>query len=674
MKKNLLCALFGVFLLWAAALQSAELAAYPKFNELSFLYDGQPFSPETFTCSVTPLGGSDAFTKMEVNYLARDGKLQVQVVTTFYKRYPAFEYTVTLRNLSAAEPTGLVEDFRSIGTRISLPTSDKNLLIDTVSGSLCAANDFTPQRYTVAPGQTQKFETNTGRSSSFYLPFIEWTVDDPVSEGYHCMLAVGWTGSWKASFTNNGDSLDLSAGMNRTHFKLNPNETVRQPSIALFTSNQNERDFRTTLHKFMVGFKSPRDADGNVIPPIMAVTAGGGNKTPEMMLDILRYSVENKMPFDTFWVDAGWYGLPHEVDPYPNCGSEWYKHVGNWIFNTTTHPAGSLLAVTDAVHQAGLKFLLWFEPERVQTESESPILKEHPDYVHGNLLDLGNPDALAWIQKTIYGIISDNHIDIYREDFNMDPQYLWDQMDEAEPERVGLAEARHITGLYAFLDGMRERFPGILQENCASGGRRIDMEMISRAHSYCRSDFFIGPKENDQAFILGQNATHNTTPYLPFQGGESNCVAIGDDYGMMSVVSSGTVFTPTDLNGGIVRRPFKPEETAWLKKVYDVAARMNKLYMGDFYQLTPNTSEENDVWCAWQLEQGGNGFAIAFRRTNAPESEQTFSLGGIDWDAKYSVESYDGTKTEMQGKDLAEWHVSLEPRSFALIFFSKINE
>ena len=61
---------------------------------------------------------------------------------------------------------------------------------------------------------------------------------------------------------------------------------------------------------------------------------------------------------------------------------------------------------------------------------------------------------------------------------------------------------------------MRDEFPGLLQENCASGGRRLDMEMISRAHSYCRSDYFIGLKEGDTAFILGQNATHNTIASL----------------------------------------------------------------------------------------------------------------------------------------------------------------
>ena len=660
----------------AAAAQAAELTAYPKFNELSFTYDGRPFSADTFACKVTPGGGDGEFTQMNVAYLSLDGRLRIDVVYRLYKNYPVSEYSVRLTNVSPDEKTGLVEDFQSIGTTMTLPVSGKNLILDAVTGSKCAADDFTPKRFVVAPGETETLETRTGRSSSGYMPFLEWTLDDPVSDGYRCMLAVGWTGSWKASFANEGDRLRIGAGMVNTRFRLDPGESVRQPSIALFTSNQSEQSFRAMVHEFMIKFKSPRGAEGNVIPPIMALTAGGGNKTPEMMRAIIDYAAENEMPFDTFWVDAGWYGNPHEADPYPNCGSEWWPHAGNWIVNTTVHPSGTLLPAVDAAHAAGLKFLLWFEPERVQGESKAPVLTEHPEYVHGSLLDFGNPDALAYIQKTVYGLMRENRIDTYREDFNMDPQGIWDRIDSENPERTGLAEARHITGLYEFLDGMREEFPGLLQENCASGGRRLDMEMISRAHTYCRSDYFIGPKENDTAFILGQNATHNTLAYLPFQGGETDCVRIGDDYGMMSVLSSGNVFTPTDFDGGIVKRPFTAEETAWLKKSFALAARMNRLYMGSFYQLTPNTGAGNDQWCAWQLYDGdkNEGFAIAFRRGEAPEAERAFSLRRIHKSAKYEVETSGGVKKTMTGKELADWKLRLEPRSFALIFYKEIGD
>ena len=298
-------------------------------------------------------------------------------------------------------------------------------------------------------------------------------------------------------------------------------------------------------------------------------------------------------------------------------------------------------------------------------------MQTHPEFRHGQLVDFGNPEALQWIQDTIYEIIAKHGIDVYRQDFNMDPGPVWRQMDAAD--RVGIAEAKHIAGMYKFLDDMRARFPDILQENCASGGRRMDLEMISRAHTYCRSDYYIGRKPKDTAFILGQNATLNLMPYLPFQGCEFNCVPIGDDYAAFSIISSGTVITPSDFDGGILRRKITAEETAWFKKVFDVAARMRPFYMGDFHPLTDETGAGDDVWCAWQCDRPDlkSGFAIFFRRGAATEESRTFKLGGIEPNAEYELDAYGGSKKTVKSSELKDWTVTLKPRSFQLVFYQK---
>ena len=310
------------------------------------------------------------------------------------------------------------------------------------------------------------------------------------------------------------------------------------------------------------------------------------------------------MPFDAYWVDAGWCGAPHEDELYSNCGPNWWQYVGDWRVNTTTHPTGDLLPIADAVHKAGLKFLLWFEPERMT--DIAPILKTHPEYRHEQFVDYGNPEALKWIQDAVYGMIEKHKIDVYRQDFNIDPGSTWRGMDAAD--RGGIAEAKHITGLYTFLDDMRTRFPDILQENCASGGRRIDMEMISRARTYCRSDYYVGRKPGDTAFILGQNATLNLMPYLPFQGCEFNCVPVGDDVWC-----------------------------AWQCDRPDLKA----------------------------------GFAVFFRRGAAKEETRTFKLGGIKPHAKYQLDYYYGSKKTAEGSELENWTVSLAPCSFHLVFYRK---
>jgi alpha-galactosidase len=651
--------------------QAAAAVQTPLWNHCrpAFDYDGKP-SPADGPWTATIVPGSQVqapqYTAESKLVTAADGKLQVRLDCKNYKQFPAEEYSVRLTNRSPAEPTGIVSNFRSLSLSLALPQSAAAVTLNVLRGSTCKATDFVPESYPIKAGKEQVLATTCGRSSNDFVPFIELNLDD--KNGY--LFAIGWTGSWKARFVNTGRRVEVEIGMERTHFRLLPGETIRQPSITVLArSNQTRREFKTLLHRFMLVHKVPRDPKGQVIPPILAVGSGGGNKTPQMLADILQYCVDNQLPFDTYWIDAGWYGAPHQDEPYSNCGPNWAKYVGDWRVNTTIHPTGDLLPIANAVHKAGLKLLLWFEPERM-TDS-APILKTHPEYRHGQLVDYGNPEALRWIQDTVYAFIAKHKIDIYRQDFNMQPGPVWSRMDT--PDRVGISEAKHITALYKFLDDMRARFPAILQENCASGGRRIDIEMVSRAHSYCRSDYYIGRKPHDTAFILGQNATLNLLPYLPFQGCEFNCVPVGDDYGAFSIISSGVVITPSDFDGGILRRKITDAETAWFKKVFNVAARMRPFYMGDFYQLTGETGAGDNVWCAWQCDRPDlkAGFAIFFRRGAATEQSQTFRLGGIDPSATYEVETYGGSKTNVNGAKLQNRSVELGPRSFQLIFYQK---
>ena len=600
-----------------------------------------------------------------------DGKLAVDVDVDEFPDFPGF-YRLNSRvsNLSDRETTGLVQALSVFSEILPLPSAETSVTLDALRGSPCAPIDFEPISNELAPGAFYRYATPSGRSSNEVSPFLEANVDD--LNGY--FVAVGWTGCWRADFANAGGKLGIDVGTLRCSYRLKPYESLLQPTVLFATrSGMTRRAFKTVVHKFMIAHNVPRDAEGNVQAPIVALTAGGGNKTPQMMLDVLNYALKSELDFDVYWVDAGWYGAPHEDEHYSNCGPNWYRYVGDWRVNTTTHPTGDLLPIADAVHKAGKRFLLWFEPERIHPET--PIAQVDPFNKHNGLGYYGDPRSFDYIETTIFSVIAKHHIDVYRQDFNMDPAGAWAAIESAEGEdRVGVAEAKHVEGMYRFLDDMRARFPWIMQENCASGGRRIDLEMVKRAHSYCRSDYYIGQKEGDTCFNLGQNMTLNLTPYLPFQGGETNCVPNFDDYGFMSVASSGTVFTPTDLDGGIVRREFSAEETAWFKKMLGWAYRLKPYYLGDFYQLTNETSARDDCWCAWSCDRPADrdGFVIAFRRAKADADSLQLELHAIDRNADYELEFYDGSKATVSGADLASWTVKLpEPRSFCLFVYKK---
>ena len=93
------------------------------------------------------------------------------------------------------------------------------------------------------------------------------------------------------------------------------------------------------------------------------------------------------------------------------------------------------------------------------------------------LLNLGNPEARKWLVEHIDKILVEQGIDLYRQDFNMDPLYFW-QANDSE-DRQGITEIKHVTGYLAYWDELRRRHPNMLIDSCASGGRRNDLEDVA---------------------------------------------------------------------------------------------------------------------------------------------------------------------------------------------------
>ena len=622
-------------------------------------------------------------TRIVHEWTSADGKLLLRSIETVYKKFPVREYLPELVCVGD-KPTEIVDGFRSV----SLSRTANGAVLRALRGTVCTDKDFEPVTVAFDGNATAySFVATEGRSSAQWMPWMG--IDFPTGDGVE--VAIGWSGAWRADATFTNSTFSLSAGMVKTHFRLLPGEMIRQPSVLLFTraGGITPRAMQTLIHRFMLDEKCPRDAQGRLIKPILPITAGGGNKTPAMMRRIIDWSVANKMPFDCFWVDAGWNGPAHMPDLISNCGNMWWKFVGDWRFNPTVHPDGNLAKVADVAHAAGMRMLLWVEPERCVCEPPPPLFKEHRDWllpakdeqIGKNKtrlnVNLGNPAARAWVTETISALVRDNKLDIYRQDFNMNTLPLWQANDA--PDRQGITEAKYIAGLYAFWDTLRERFPHLIIENCASGGRRLDFEAVSRSHSYCRTDYAIGHRNGPLQILDVQNVTLNTLAYQPFQGSETTPALFFDDYGFFSSVCAGSVFTPSDWNAGIVKNDFTLEQTAWFKKVFTAADRVRPFFEGDFYPLTDlraANSQGERAWCAYQMHRPDldAGFVLCFRRLDAPSHLFSAPLGGIDPAARYMVETYDAATEQVDGRALANFTADLKsPRSFKLVFYTRVR-
>ena len=75
-----------------------------------------------------------------------------------------------------------------------------------------------------------------------------------------------------------------------------------------------------------------------------------------------------------------------------------------------------------------------------------------------------------------------------------------------------MSEIKGIMGLYSYWDELRKRHPGLQIDNCASGGRRLDIETMSRSVALWRSDCAGQP-------LAEQFHTQGLMPWVPLTAG-----------------------------------------------------------------------------------------------------------------------------------------------------------
>jgi alpha-galactosidase len=451
--------------------------------------------------------------------------------------------------------------------------------------------------------------------------------------------------------------LHITAGQEVTHLSLNPGEQIRSPLIAMVFWRGNDLVAAQNLwRRWMVAHNLPRTADGQ-LPPTQIVACSShqykemtqANEANQKMF-VDRY-LEEGMKLDYWWMDAGWYP----------CGGEWVN-TGTWVPDASRFPNG-LRAVSDHARAKGIKTIVWFEPERVG-DPNSWIAKNHPDWLlskkgqtakapegggfgsgPGSLLNLGNPETLNWLINHVDRTLTEQGIDLYRQDFNMDPLPFWVGADAEN--RQGMTENLYVQGYLAYWDGLRQRHPSLRIDSCASGGRRDDLETLRRAVPLIRTDFLFEPTSQ-------QNHHFSYASWIPYHGagyvtgqsaigqhGQKDVEAYGFRANMSPSITLCYDMRLTNLNYRLAERLFKE-----LKAI-------QPNYLGDFYPLT-SYSLSNNVWLAWQYNrtEAGTGVVQAFRRPDSGEQTMTFKLRGLESKARYELENLDGGKEVRTGHEL----------------------
>ncbi|MBQ9335969.1 MAG: alpha-galactosidase [Lentisphaeria bacterium] len=664
----------------------------------SFLYDGK--EPD--------LGGvkgrvvSRTGHQLRIVYDVVPEVLRVSLEVNVYADFPAIEYTPYLENIGNAD-TGIVSEFCSLDLTAEDPLTfgeqklkdDPTFRSGRISvryhlGSNAAGTDFLPQRKDLFPRpgcNRLELECQGGWCSTMYLPYFG--IDTDPMNGLN--LAVGWNGAWKFSVEKEcgpypfgcGRKSRIRCGMSRSHFRLRPGEKLMQPGILLhFREGKSIRDGQNQFRRFILAHNSPRDSRGELLKPPLSLGVWGGLETAKQ-LSRVQVVQEKQLPYEEWWIDAGWMGAsgpcPHFLEDSP-IRSDWPFRVGSWEFNRYAHPDG-FRPISDAVHRAGMRLLVWFETERVSSRSGASVLTEHPEWLLGHcassvpgksegnfLLDLGNPEAREYLLNTICGIIDREGIDDYREDFNMDAGEFWVHADA--PDRIGVTEMKYVEGFYLYWGELRKRYPDMFIDNCSGGGRRLDYKTAALSFPLCQSDYACYLPYEEECIQLENLYLDD---WIPLHGtwnwGED------DPYHAFSGMGCGYASKIWQFNG---REPKADHDYCLHRKILEWGKRLRDLHLkGDVYPLAEAPELDLRRWNGQQVHDpaGNCGMVMVFRRKNSPDPEFRPVLSGLDPDAVYETEFFSGEKRQYSGRELASLTIRLNvPRTFQIIRYEQIKK
>ncbi len=617
----------------------------------------------------------DGYALDVITFADPQGVLELRCEVKSYHAYPAVEWVAYLKNIGQVD-SGILADVLPLDVLFPLEPA-LPCQVHHARGALTQRDDFAPLATPLTfrqGGSRLELAARTGKSSTLHLPFFNLQLGSGGVIG-----AIGWSGSWAATFQRTRAGIRLRAGMERTHMRLHPGEEIRTPRILLlfwqgsdapegFLETERIRS-QNMWRRLLLEHYTPR-VNGELLQPPFCDGVWGAQHQDGHLAKIC-WLAENHVPTECYWIDAGWYGERPFAEAADSLASSWMREVGSWFPNAGAYPHG-LAPISAAARDAGMGLLLWVEPERAFEGTQ--MAREHPEWLLGPvpsgntngmnyMVNLGNPAARQHVTELVSNLIATSGVTCYRQDFNdLRVPELFAMTDA--PDRVGFTEIQHITGLYRFWDALLARHPGLVIDNCAGGGQRIDLETIARSVALWRSDLQCWPFDP----LSMQTQTQGLAPWVPLSAAVCDQPAA---YAMRSALGPGLVthWSTQSLDS----KADLPAAT--ICRLMTEAKAMRKYFYGDFYPLLSFSLAE-DAWAAWQYDRPDleEGMVVAFRRQAAPFALWEARLQGLDPAASYDVCAWDsGLTWRSSGRELMVdgFAVPIESRAGSALFTYK---
>jgi alpha-galactosidase len=342
--------------------------------------------------------------------------------------------------------------------------------------------EFQEQRSSVPIGQFV-LENRYGRTSHEYFPgLILGAKGFSHEQGAVFGLHLGWSGNWKFVVDRSPHcQLLVQAGelFLPGELVLRPGQSYETPPFYLASAN-GLNDLSGQFHRFvrdkLVRFPNPAKPRPVHFNSWEAVYF---DQNLEALFNLVELAA--KVGAERFVLDDGWFrGRENER-----------AALGDWQVDKTKYPDG-LEPLIDRVESAGMEFGIWVEPEMVNENSN--LFRLHPDWIldvppyhqpvgrYQYVLNLARPEVSAYLFEALSALLTEYPgIKYLKWDMNRDLTLPGGKDGNPSIHAQTLA-------LYELLRRVRERYPLVEIESCASGGARVDFGILERTCRLWASD------------------------------------------------------------------------------------------------------------------------------------------------------------------------------------------
>ncbi len=331
------------------------------------------------------------------------------------------------------------------------------------------------QRHKILHGR-QAVGSIRGASSHQYNPFMilaEHTATEQTGECYGA--AFVYSGNFSAEIEKDQfDQIRFVMGLSEEQFSysLSAGEVFYAPEVVLSYSGEGIAHLSHNFHYFARKHICRGKYKDKPRPVLLNSWEAcyfdfDGEKIVALAEQAAEFGVELLV------LDDGWFGQRDDDN----------SSLGDWEVNERKLGC-SLRELSERVHQKGVLFGIWIEPEMVSEDSN--LYRSHPDWalqIPGKnpvrarnqlVLDFSNPEVVEYILEKISDILRQGEVDYVKWDMNRSLTDIY----SANAKEQGAVSYHYMLGVYHLLESLTARFPDILWEGCCGGGGRFDLGML----------------------------------------------------------------------------------------------------------------------------------------------------------------------------------------------------